>query len=315
MFAAPRLTGWVSGLPTNASAAGFVMPLTLDGAISGWVCNLDDPTASLRLDFSVGGVAVGSASATGLFFNDKPQGAAGAHAPIPPPAPSVLRAGFIFYLPDSALTGANSTLTMIAVDPSTNRSAPFRPGAAALADTLQLALRPRISPHTPTVGSRCLGMARCPSPGDALSFGPPWFDPNPKGWTDTTEDLFQLWNCTAPEGGYDTIVRLSILPYALRPGAADGTPGDRYHHRGFAKDSVHLAEAETLAEGGPVLHFSATRSGIPGAPGRLIGEGARTASAWGLKKAVFNRAANEWRIYDQLDEPNSGYGASFCLFL
>ena len=66
----------------------------------------------------------------------------------------------------------------------------------------------------------------------------------PHGWAEPSGNLFQEWNCSAPEGGVDTIVRLSILPYARSSNSSLITPGDRYHHRGFKKDSLHLAEGE-----------------------------------------------------------------------
>lgn len=65
-----RLTGWVSGLPTNTSAGGYVLPLTLDCAISGWVCDLNDPNALLRVDIALGGKHVGSANVTGASITD-----------------------------------------------------------------------------------------------------------------------------------------------------------------------------------------------------------------------------------------------------
>lgn len=88
-------------------------------------------------------------------------------------------------------------------------SAPFTPGAAAAANTLRVELLPRLSPYTPTVGSGCLGDAWCLSRGDALSFGTPWFDEPPAGWSDTSlpeGNLFRVWNCSSTTG-IDTIVR------------------------------------------------------------------------------------------------------------
>jgi len=198
---------------------------------AGWVCNLANPTQPLRLEFAVGGKAVGSANASGLFYNDNQP------PPVPMPAPHLLHLTFTFYLPDYVLSGSNATLAMIAVDSTTGASARFVPGAAAAAGTLQVALRPRLSSYTPTVGTGCLGEKLCPSRGDALSFGVPWFDRNPAGWSGTPagQNLFELWNCSAPADGVDTIVLLNILPYARPAGAAAGTPGDRYHHRGWKK--------------------------------------------------------------------------------
>ena len=235
---------------------------------------------------------------------------------VPPPAPAILHLGFVFYFPDSALDGSNSTvLTMTVVNPVTGVSAPFAPGAAASAGTLRVGLLPRFSSYTPAVGSSCLGTAWCPSRGDALSFGAPWFEEPPAGWSDTKlpeGNLFRLWNCSSPSG-IDTVVRLNILPYALRPDAPEGSPGDRYHHRGFKKDSLHLSESEVSAHGGgPVIHMSVARTGIPGVPGRALGTAGRVASTWGLKKAAFNRDSNRWEVFDQLDSPteSTGYGIS-----
>jgi hypothetical protein len=170
---AMQVTGWVDGLPTTARASGYVISLTMDGALTGWVCNLADPSQPLTLHFAVGGRSIGSTTASGLFFNDQDPPA------IPPPAPSVLHLRFIFYVPDAILTGGKEVLSMTAVNPTTNQSARFAPGAAAAAGTLKVALRPRLSSYTPTVGTGCLGHARCRSSGDALSFGPPWFEPVP----------------------------------------------------------------------------------------------------------------------------------------
>ena len=298
-----RVKGWIQGLPTTAPAAGYVMPLTMDGALMGWICNLDAPTVPLRLDFTVGGKPVGGVLASGLFFNDRP---------VIPGAPALLHLSWIFHLPDSALAAAtNSTLVMTAVDTASGRSAVFAPGAAAAAGNLSIALRPLPSLSHPALGSACLGLARCPSPGGAFSFGYPWFDV-PQGWAELGPNLFETWNCSAQAGGVDTIVQLSILPFAHRNGKPPGplTPGDRYHHRGFKKDSVHLAETERSADGGPVLHFSAARTGVPGAPDRLLGEGGKVASNWGLKKAMFNKSLGRWEIFDQLDSPTNGYGVS-----
>jgi hypothetical protein len=63
--AAMKVTGWVNGLPTNANASGFVLPLTLDRAVTGWVVDLNNPMAKLRIDFALGGRHVGSANVTG----------------------------------------------------------------------------------------------------------------------------------------------------------------------------------------------------------------------------------------------------------
>eukprot|EP01043_Picozoa_sp_COSAG02_P016081 COSAG02_NODE_701_length_18335_cov_18.672955_3_plen_347_part_00 len=291
-----KVTGWVSGLPTTATAAGYTLPLTMDGAISGWVGNLMDPTAPLRLDFTIGGKPVGSANATGLFFNDKP---------VIPQAPPLLHLSWIFRIPAGLLTASkNVSLSMVAVDPISGLSAPFEPGAAAQAGTLGVALRPVLSREfRPALGSGCLGAAQCLSTGDGLSFGAPWFDV-PDGWAEPSGNLFQEWNCSAPEGGVDTIVQLSILPYARRAHAPLSTPGDRYHHRGFKKDSLHLAENERTPDGGPVIHFSAAREGVPGAPGRALGEGGRVSSNWALKKAMYNKAINRWEIFDQVQACN-----------
>lgn len=287
-----KVTGWISGLPTTATAAGYAMPLTMDGALAGWVCNLNDPAAPLRLDFTVGGKLVGSTNATGLFFNDQP---------IIPQAPPLLHLNWIFHMPADLLTVSdNASLSMTAVDPASGLSARFEPGAAAQAGTLAVALRPVLSrDFRPALGSGCLGMARCLSTGDGLSFGAPWFD-IPHGWAEPTGDLFREWNCSAPEGGVDTIVQLSILPYARRANSSLTTPGDRYHHRGFKKDSLHLAERERSPDGGPVIHFSAAREGIPGAPGRALGEGGRVSSNWGLKKAMYSKINDRWEVFDQV---------------
>ena len=63
--AAMKVTGWVNGLPTDANASGFVLPLTLDRAVTGWVVDLNNPMAKLRIDFALGGRHVGSANVTG----------------------------------------------------------------------------------------------------------------------------------------------------------------------------------------------------------------------------------------------------------
>eukprot|EP00040_Diaphanoeca_grandis_P042300 m.1176 g.1176 ORF g.1176 m.1176 type:complete len:590 (-) comp572_c0_seq1:129-1898(-) len=301
------ITGWVTALPTTAQP-GYVLPLSIDGAISGWVCDLDDPTTPLVLQFAIGGKFVGNVTADGLFYND------GDPPPIAPPAPSILHLNFNFFVPDAVLVGrnVNQTLSMIAVNTATGESSPFVPGLAAQARKLLVNLRPRLSPFYPALGSACLGDSRCLSKGDALSFGAPWFD-TPTGWADdssTSQDLFKEWNCSAPSGGVNTIVRLNILPYARRVGAAIDSPGDRYHHRGFKKDSLHLSESERDPWGGPVLHFSAARYGIPGLPGSTLGRAAQTASAWSLKKAIFNRTSDAWEVFDQLDSPTSDYGIS-----
>eukprot|EP00035_Acanthoeca_spectabilis_P008920 m.160302 g.160302 ORF g.160302 m.160302 type:complete len:617 (+) comp14551_c0_seq1:538-2388(+) len=300
-----RLTGWVQGVPTSAPASGFTLPLTMDRAITGWVCNLNSPTTPLRLDFTIGGMEAGSVNATDLFYNDKPAILG---------APDLLHLNFIFYIPDNVLTtlnGRNATLAMRAVDPATGNSMVFAPGAAATAGKLLVALEPRLSPAEPRIGDRCLGSQNaCLSKGDALSFGQPWFEDNPTGWSDTKTDLFKLWNCSSPNNLYDTIVRLNILPYDQRPGANPSDPGDRYHHRGFKKDSVHLAEDEVSPGGGPVIHFSAARTGVPGIPGKDLGRAGQVASNWGLKKAVFSPVLNRWQIFDQLDSPTNGYGIS-----
>jgi hypothetical protein len=99
------------------------MPLTIDRALTGWICNLANPTSSLQLRFAVNGSVIGTTNATGLFFNDLPV--------IPKPAPAVLRLSFIFYKPDVVLTGGNAPPTMTAIDPLTGGTAPFTPGSAA----------------------------------------------------------------------------------------------------------------------------------------------------------------------------------------
>jgi hypothetical protein len=41
------------------------LPLTLDRAVTGWVVDLNNPMAKLRIDFALGGRHVGSANVTG----------------------------------------------------------------------------------------------------------------------------------------------------------------------------------------------------------------------------------------------------------
>lgn len=279
-----KLIGWVTGVPTSGSTRH--LNLTLDGAIQGWVTNTsfwpnaigNDTVPVLSVTFYGNGRLLGSTVAGNLFYNDNN---------AVPGAPNTFPAAFTLFIHDSLLDGTTVQLTMM-VQEAGGMKQQWTLGNA----NVTVSLTPRTSPYMPRTDTSCLGTAMCASKGDALSYGSPWYEVSQGFSNDFNGSLFEAWNCSSPVG-FNHIERLNIIPY--EPLDAGG----RFHHPGFSKDSLHLSEDDF--DKGPVIQFSASRSGHPYG---------RTASVWSLKKAKFDTTIDRWQIFDQLDNPSCSYGLS-----
>jgi hypothetical protein len=183
--------------------------------------------------------------------------------------------GFMFRIPDRWRDGAQRTLYAQPVTCDGHIAPPL-----TIAEGNSFSLPASSKPHQePLIDTHCLDPStRCSSIGD--DYSAPNF-PVPNGWSDGV-NYFRSWGCKSSTK-IDTIERLNILPL--------GTFGPH-----FQKDSLYVNWVDLYDDGMPIVYFTSVSKDH--------------APRWSLKKAIFDKTEQRWKIYSVLDSPESAGGLS-----